>query len=69
MNEVVRLHEVLVSIVSVKTLGLHSVMGKYLACSKNKIKYEYCVSSSNGWEIEENHSNIGRFVKVMCIGV
>jgi hypothetical protein len=44
-------------------------MAKYSACYKDQVEYEYCISSPNGWEIRKNHSSLGRFVDVMCIGV
>jgi len=44
-------------------------MAKYSACYKDQVEYEYCISSPNGWEIRKNHSGLGRFVDVICIGV
>jgi hypothetical protein len=45
------------------------VMAKYPACSRDKVEYEYYISSSNGWTIRKNHLDLRRFVEVVCIGV
>ena len=67
INEVVRLHEILVSIVSDRDPRFTSRLWPSIQHAfGDKTGHEHCVSPSNRWPIKKSHPSLGRPITGMC---
>ena len=68
IREIVRLHGVLVSIVSNMDPRFTTLLEKFPKGYGDTIDDEYCVSSVDKWSIRENHTGFRGHAASMCLG-